>query len=303
MRACLPAVLTWVAAGCGGDAAPTPPTPPTAPREDAGCAVVAGFAETSPIAEASGATWLVLDGVATVAVVGDSGTGGAYELLDPTTGAVREAGRLPLGDGASDDLEGLTARTTAAGLELIGVTSSGWLRHWRRRPGGFELVDGPYPLARGAGPGGEPLTCRGTQTNCGNNYEGVCLAPTVEPADGCQGFAASKARGELLCLVADGARLRVDPSRRIAVAAAEALTGCDVAPDGAALWAGTNLFGASRVYRIEGWRVPATARVRDLGTLGLGFPEALAVDDAGGLYRFSDTSGAPSVQAKYACAR
>src|SRR5690349_6200403 len=66
----------------------------------------APFAPVLALPEASGATWLEVDGAPAILVVGDSGTEGAYALVDPASGAIRERGALPLGTGAGDDLEG-----------------------------------------------------------------------------------------------------------------------------------------------------------------------------------------------------
>src|SRR5262245_3472634 len=57
------------------------------------------FAESSPVAEASGATWLTIDGKLSLLVVADSGNDGAYAILDPETGDTGEQGKLPLGGG------------------------------------------------------------------------------------------------------------------------------------------------------------------------------------------------------------
>src|SRR5262250_380752 len=41
------------------------------------------FALTTPVPEASGAGWLVIDGKLSLVVVGDSGNRGAYGVVDP----------------------------------------------------------------------------------------------------------------------------------------------------------------------------------------------------------------------------
>jgi hypothetical protein len=56
------------------------------------------------------------------------------------------------------------------------------------------------------------------------------------------------------------------------------------------------------VYAVTGWDDPATATVALLAPLGAGFPETLAVRGEI-FYRMSDTGGAPSLMAKYRCAR
>lgn len=274
---------------------------------DAPCAP-APFAPVLALPEASGATWLEVDGAPAILVVGDSGTDGAYALVDPDSGAIRERGALPLGDGAGDDLEGVTAMDG----KVWGLTSAGWMRVWERRGAGFALVDGPYPIApvdaslprhphRSAPT--DSLACVGNGVNCGKNYEAVCLRPASPATDdaACAGFAGSRADGRLWCLVKDGARVRADGSRSIAAAPAEALTGCDVAPDGETLWVGTNLLDLGRVYRVAGWRTAATATAEVVAALGVGFPEALAVGPDGAVYRFSDSRSKTSAQGKFRC--
>jgi hypothetical protein len=317
-----PAMLcAWwlLAAGCGraesragteaktevGPAAAKDADPWKARASDAPC-TPARFAPVLDLPEASGATWLEVDGAPALLVVGDSGTRGAYALLDPDSGAVRERGALPLGDGAGDDLEGLTVMDG----KVWGLTSAGWMRVWERRGAGFALVDGPYPIApvdaalpkkpaRSAPT--DSLACAGDGVNCGKNYEALCLAPAAPAGDACAGFAGSRADGRLWCLVKDGARVKGDPSRSIPVVAAEALTGCDVAPDGETLWVGTNLLDLGRVYRVSGWRTPATAKAEVVAALGVGFPEALAVGPGGAVFRFSDSGSRTSAQGKFTC--
>lgn len=270
------------------------------------------FAEDVEVAEASGAALLRVDGRAALLVVGDSGTDGAYVLVDADTGERLERGRLPLGHGAGDDLEGLSADGDA----VWGVTSAGWMRRWRRVDGGFELVDGPYPvgpvddtlpLMPKAGGLGAPETtsvaCGARGVNCGKNYEGLCVAPG-EPTGACAGYLAARTDGKLWCLVREGARLVADPARAIEVTGGNALTGCDVSPDGATLWAGANPLGGAMVWRVTGWREPATAAVVEVGGFGDGFPESLAVGDGGVVYRLSDTGRgeARSLAGRWRCA-
>ncbi|MCA9676649.1 MAG: hypothetical protein KC464_16570, partial [Myxococcales bacterium] len=267
------------------------------------------FAADLPLAEASGAAVMTVDGRAVVLVVGDSGTAGAYVLADATTGEVVERGQLPLGTGAGDDVEGISTDGDA----IWGVTSAGWMRRWRRDGHGFALVDGPYPVApvddtipltpRFGGIGATPtdsLACRGNGVNCGKNYEGLCVAPG-EPPGGCAGYLAAKADGRLWCLVRAGARLVADPTRSIDAGPADVLAGCDVSADGASLWLGANGFGGRTLWRVTGWREPATAQVAPLQALGDGFPEAIALGPDDVVYRFSDTGGAPSLAGRWRC--
>ena len=297
-------------------AATDTPGPPAATDTPAGAGPTCtrqAFASPLPLAEASGATYLAHPETPVLLVAGDSGTGGAFLELDPATGAVLASGRLPLGRGASDDLEGLTA----IGDTIYGITSSGWMRHWRRHPARpaarrYELVRGPYPVAK---PGRDDagLVCASArEVNCGRNYEGLCLRDPPDPAAACAGFAVSKADGALYCLTLerDGA-VRAHAEDPIVVAPPETLTGCDFAPaaarargrDQAAdlVWVGSNAFGANRVFTVSGWQAPASARVALVGMLGMGFGEALALGPDGAVYRFSDTGSARSLADKYQC--
>src|SRR5262245_19481510 len=109
-----------------------PPPPPPALTAVDGCEQLP-FAASTPIAKASGAAWLVLDGKLSLVVAADSGNDGAYVVLDPDTGETREQGKLPL-DHGKDDIEGLAA----LGDTMYGLASNGWMRSWRRHGAGFE---------------------------------------------------------------------------------------------------------------------------------------------------------------------
>lgn len=256
------------------------------------------FAESLPIAEASGAVWLEVDGARVLLVVADSGHRGEYLLVDARTGAVRERGRLPLG-APGDDLEGLAVR----GERVWGLTSSGWLRAWARRGQGFELVAGPTPIGPPTGRGAHQpaMSCDLERVNCGRNFEGLCLerTPRAEDRDGCVGMAASKADGRLYCVVERGGNLEIDAARRLDVTGGNRLGDCAI--EGEVLWVGSNMLELNRVRRVRGWRTPATAKVEDLGTLGAGSGEVLAVADAE-VFRLSDLQGAPSLASKFRCA-
>jgi hypothetical protein len=276
--------LVLALASCGSDKPEKkveqqpPPSPP------AGCERLP-FADTVPVAEASGAAAMTVDGRAVVLVVGDSGTGGAYILVDAETGALVESGALPLGSGAGDDLEGLDAD----GDTVWAVTSAGWMRRWTRTTGGFALADGPYVVGSGA------MSCDAHGVNCGKNYEALC----VGAAGGCAGWLGSKADGHLWCLVEDGGRLVADPARSIDVTGPEALTGCDLDPATGAIWVGTNAFDG-HVYKVTGDDV---AKVQQFGE---GFLETLVVLPVPGeagviLQRYSDLMAAPSLVDRWRC--
>jgi hypothetical protein len=300
-------------AGCGkaapGSGAPPPATHPEAAVTGADTGPLAcepvDFAISSPVPEASGSAWMTIDGKLAMVVVSDSGNDGAYAILDPDTGETREQGKLPLGNGGkgSDDIEGLDAR----GDMLYGLSSPGWMRVWRRVPGGFELVDGPYPIGEvtlppkgGMGdkpPEGDGMVCPGTSTNCGRNYEGLCLAH--QPAAGCVGFAAAKADGHVYCLTEDNGRFVAHHERAIAITQPGFMADCTFS-DTNALWVGNNMIGLLHVYRVDGWQDPAHAKVVDVAQIGLGFPEVISVR-GDMIYRFSDTGGSPSLLAKFRC--
>jgi hypothetical protein len=255
-----------------------------------GTCAPAAFAQSSPVPEASGAAWLTIDGALALVVVGDSGRRGAYAILDPDTGVTREQGTLPLGD-AGDDLEGLASR----GGRLYGLTSSGWLRVWERAGNGFTLVEGPAPI------GGADMACGARATNCGHDYEGLCLVDPAHADGPCAGFVAARADGALYCLEEREGRFVATPELRIPITRAGALADCTFDDDGT-LWAGANLLAMAQVWRVDGWDAPATATVTRFAQLGAGFPEVIAVrGDA--FYRMSDAGGAPSLLAKYRCTR
>lgn len=243
------------------------------------------FAPETPVPEASAAAWLDIAGKPALLVIGDSGNHGAYGLVDPDTGATLEQGNLPLGD-TSDDLEGLSAHDGV----IYGLVSSGWAYAWKRTDGGFALVDGPYPIADRD----SEMVCKKHKTNCGRNYEGLCLAPQAG-SDGCAGYAASKGDGKLYCVTFDADhRLAVHREGAIDVDAHDRLADCTYDQASGTLWAANNLLGLSEVFRVEGGRaVPFDA-------FGPGFPEVIAV--RGDIfYRMSDLGGAPSLMAKFRC--
>jgi outer membrane protein assembly factor BamB len=258
------------------------------------------------VPEASGAAWLVIDGKLELVVVGDSGNNGAYGIIDPETGATIETGTLPLSDGASDDIEGVSA----VGDQVYGVTSSGWMRVWKRTAKGFELVAGPYPLGpvdlpdtknNDRAPRGDGMVCNGRVVNCGRNYEGLCLAPVPKPGAACVGFAASKADGHLYCLTEQAGKLAVHRDHAIAITRPGVLSDCAFSDDGT-LWVGNNLFDLGNVSQVTHWEDPANAKLERVGSLVVGFPETLAVrGDV--VYRMSDMGGSPSLMARYRCRR
>ncbi len=303
--------LLLLLAACGHGATPSPEPAPAAKPTPGDADAIAEtpqpaelecsaqpFESSTPVPEASAAAFMTLDGKLVMVVISDSGNNGAYGLVDPETGKTVATGVLPLGD-ASDDIEGLAVRDG----KLYGLTSSGWLRVWERRGKEFALVAGPYPLGPvdlpDGGGGNHPpktdgMVCGAQASNCGRNYEGLCM-----PSAGPLGFAAAKADGKLYPLVAKDGKIAVSREHPIAIAHPGALADCAF-DDQDRLWAANNLFGMSEVYRIDGWRDPATAKLVDIGAMGPGFPEVIAVRGES-VYRMSDTGGAPSLMAKFRC--
>lgn len=280
-----------------------PPPPERAPTEytaafDAGSVPALQnctpqpFALSADLAEASGATMLS-DG--SIMVVGDSGTNGSFVRLNATTGDLLSRGQLALDRGASDDLEGLSR----IGDTLYAITSSGHMRHFLITSEGFEPSVTSYALANESN---AELLCQSAHdSNCGPNYEGLCLRHDARADAGCAGFAASKANGTLLCLRLDKrGRLALDPSHSIPVAKAQALTGCDFDTQNR-LWFGTNFFALNRIGFVEDWNDLQKRRIVQLGAVGVGFCEAIVAGPDDEVFRFSDTSGSPSLLSKYIC--
>lgn len=305
-QGCLLACVV-LAAACGkGKDRDSAPVPAVGSAEVAPCQPLA-FAESTPVPEASGAAWLTIDGKLSLVVASDSGNKGAYAIVDAENGETRESGVLPLGE-AGDDVEGLANR----GDRIAGITSAGWILEWKRTTGGFELAEPAYPLGpvdladKGGGMGDKPpagtgMVCGARATNCGRNYEGLCLVDPAHAKGPCIGFAASKADGHVYCVVEEAGKLAVKFEPRIAVTRPGAIGDCAFSDDGS-LWVGSNLFDMSRVFRIDGWQTPASAKAVAIASLGIGFPETLAVrGDV--IYRMSDTGGAPSLMTKFRCQR
>lgn len=246
--------------------------------------------------------------------VGDSGQHGAYAIIDPDSGKTLEQGTLPLGDPstASDDLEGLSAWNG----KLVGISSAGWIRVWQRADKGFQLVEGPYALGpvdlpvgalhRGIGdvpPTTDGMVCPIEGTNCGRNYEGICLAPTAQGINPlvCAGYALSKADGHLYCLMLDLDTHHLVVHRDKAIAVGRPGTAADCAFDDAAtLWVGHNVFAMNDVQRIDRALDPAHATITEIGPAGVGFSEAI-VAKGDTIWRLSDAGGAPSLMGKFRC--
>lgn len=196
--------------------------------------------------EASGAVALDADHDLLVA---DSGHSGRALVLDRALGVAAPL-VLPLGDGAGDDIEGLTLGPRAEGPTLVwGLSSSGYLRAWRVERTGATwsatLTQGPVPIAEPGEWVGGP-----NAVNAAGNFEGICLHPAPAPGE-CAGWAASKARGELVCLRAQGGVFRLDPEVRLPVFEAEHLSDCAFEPDPPyRLFAAGNVYSGDRVIEV-----------------------------------------------------
>jgi hypothetical protein len=271
--------------------------PPEGTKTANGRCTKQAFATELSVPEASGSDWFEGADGPRILVLSDSGNGGAWLEIDPGDGAVKATGNLPLIRGPSDDLEGLAI----SGGVAYAITSSGFIRTWKRGADRWEMADGAYPIGP---PGDQPesLACANPrEVNCGKNYEGLCLADPM-PADGCVGFAVSKTDGTLICLVGDGhGRIYADPKHTLHVGDPGQLAGCEISPEGDRVWVGANLFGRNGVWAISDWRDPARARVEHIGDFGPGFCESIAVAPGSIVYRFSDTGGAPSLVEKWGC--
>lgn len=243
----------------------------------AGCEPLA-FAEHIDLAEASGAD--LID--AGLLLVSDSGNRGAYVLVDPGSGAVRERGQLPLGD-AADDLEGLAHR----GDRIFALSSSGWVHEYRRDQNGFELVAAPYPI------GPEPWRCAKGKINCGANWEGLCLGEVTAGGRRCDGFAASMRDGALVCVAVAEGRLTLVPDVAIKVSPRHTLAGCAISAG--RTWAVTNVLGANAILEVS-----AGGAVSPRLSLAPGSTEAVAARGSE-VYRFSDTADRPSIAGRYRC--
>jgi hypothetical protein len=285
VRSC---VVLVAIAGCGKAADNPAPRPPP-PAASAQAPISAGdltcepqpFATTTPVPEASGAGWITFRGKPALFVLSDSGNEGAYGIVDPDTGDTVAMGRLPKGD-HGDDYEGVTTR---AG-KLYAVISNGW---YVRIDQDGEKFTTTAPRALGE-----------RSDLADKNFEGICLDERSESAVGpCAGFVASKGDGHLYCLLERDGALTADFTRSIEVTKHKRLADCAIDERGT-LWAGSNIHELNRLYRIDDWRDPAHATIHDLGPLGVGNSEVVAVRGEM-IYRMSDLDTAPSMMAKFRC--
>ncbi len=268
------------------DAAPEPepepepePSPEPEGAEAALSCVIDPGAEATGVAleEASGAAWIDTSlGTGWVAV---SDKGGAV-LLEADILDASEL-ELPLGQGGSKDLEGLAI---GANGWLYALASSGTLRAWQITSTLALTALPPTALT-----GDADWSCEeGVAKNCGPDWEGLCLDPAPGDAP-CVGWAASKAHGQLVCLEAEGAGLRLEPETLLSVAPEGQLSGCAYeleAPH--RLLVAQNGEGLSALSQVRGHRTPGEATVLPLGLLGAERQEAIAFGPEGALLSLGD---------------
>src|SRR5690606_36420316 len=109
-----------------------------------------------------------------------------------------------------------------------------------------------------------------------------------DAATGCAGWAVSKARGELVCLVVEGAGYRVEPTVRVGVSEADRLSGCAFEPalPHRVIVAG-NLYADSAIWVVDGAGDRAGAPV-ELVERGAANQEAIAALPGGAIMSFGD---------------
>jgi hypothetical protein len=293
----------------------------SAPAADAlldGSCVASVFPSTVDVSEASGAAVVIVRGAPRLVVLSDSGNQGAYAALDIDSGALVKTGKLPLG-ATSDDLEGAA---TING-DYIAATSAGWIYRWRFSDAvdEFVAVAPPYPLGPvddsipldgGLGdvppPTGSGYVCSAFGVNCGRNFESICLAPQPNAVlNACVGLVASKSDGNVYCLTLQNEKLRIDATRRFAVAVPGALADCSIDEQNRA-WVGANLYARNRVFVLTGWdQLPVAPVVQQTDDASVGFAEGIWVRSGPGssatVVRLSDTGSAgPSEMARFDCA-
>lgn len=262
----------------------------------------ATFPATVSVKEASGSAEVELTaGVREILVVADSGNNGAALLVAIPSGTTR-AITLPIDDlPAADDTEGIAWY----GGKLYAITSSGGVRRFAPNgSGGLVRDQDLYAL------GASPYACEDlTGVNCGKNYEGLCLRSGTVPANGCVGYAASKAEGKLYCVTVDAngrlhASTTVPPLALGLSPIPDQLSDCAFGTAGGpgeeALVIATNVFNGSKTYRVN----ETTGATTELPMKSLLNTESIAIDKDGSLYVFDDHPlglGTTSNAAKMTC--
>lgn len=233
--------------------------------------------------EASGAVWIDNALGRGWLVVADSGNKGAGALLEADTYVTLPV-QFPLDAAAGDDLEGLALSPLG---HVVGLVSSGYLREWSVEAAGLVLARFAAPITDDA-----EYLCDPQGGNCAANFEGICLHPAPAAGAECAGFAVSKARGELICVVATDEGYRLKPALRLAVGEPEHLSGCDYeleAPH--RLVVAGNLWALSALWEVRGYGDLATAEALPMSLTGAANQEALGFGPGGLLISFGDTQG------------
>jgi hypothetical protein len=238
--------------------------------------------------EASGAVWIDNALGRGWLVIADSGNKGAGALLDPEVYATLPV-EFPLDAAAGDDVEGIALSPLG---RVVGLVSSGYVREWSAEANGLVLARLAAPITDDA-----EYLCDPQGGNCAANFEGFCLNPAPGADAQCAGFAVSKSRGELVCVVATDDGYRLNPALRLAVGEPEQLSGCDYeleAPH--RLVVAGNLFALSALWEVRGDDDLATAEVLPMPLTGAANQEALGFGPGGLLISFGDTQGLGGVE-------
>jgi hypothetical protein len=242
-------------------------------------------------------------------VVSDSDRKGAALAYALPDGPPRPM-TLPIDPRVSDDTEGLAWLSG----HLYALVSIGYIERF--------TPDGHGGLTRDADAyvvGPPPFVASWTTaSNQPPDFEGLCLRSPPSPVDRaatrqgssdagarrCDGYAASRAYGWLVCLVFDAAgRLRVNPDHpRLALdVPKQSLSDCAFgSADGPAkgdLLVTTNIRGGSTVYEVDE-TTGALAAIDVEGTIN---NEAIAVDRDGRLYEIADQNAGRSPAARASC--
>lgn len=242
-----------------------------------------GEAKRLLLPEASGAVWIDNALGRGWLVIADSGNKGAGALLESEAYATLPV-QFPLDKAAGDDIEGIAVSPVG---HIVGLVSSGYIREWMAEANGLVLARLAAPITDDA-----DYLCDPQGGNCAANFEGICLHPAPKPGAECAGFAVSKARGELVCVVSTDEGYRLKPALRLAVGEPEQLSGCDYeleAPH--RLVVAGNLFALSALWEVRGYDDLATAKVLPMPLTGAANQEALGFGPGGLLVSFGDTQG------------
>lgn len=274
-----------------GDGGVPPGTPPPGTPGAITCARDTAFPAVFTIAEASGAVEVSIGGVPHLLVNADSKNKGAAILIPIPGGASPQSIVLPFDPATSDDIEGLAA----AGGAVYGLTSAGAVMRFLPSAGGFTRDGAAYRI------GPQPLSCsKLTDTNCGKNWEGLCLRRP--PAAGaatpkCLGYAASKTESALYCVVMQGTTLSIDPTAAPITLALPKDSVSDCAFGASALVVTTNDGNGSKSYVVD----EKTGALAPLPVTGHGSNEAVQVGADGAFYQFEDSSSKTSAASRFTC--